>query len=73
MRQHTLYCITAQILTTDGSFNGSRPVPTFYLDPAVQGITSTAHAIEIAKDIIDPMGTLYADITAEPRTMMVSA
>lgn len=73
MREHLMYVITAQILTTDGDYKGSRQVPTFYLDSAVQGIVSTAHAIEIAKGVIDPMGTLYADIHAEPRTVMVSA
>ena len=72
MREHTLWRITAQILTTDGSYNGSRQVPTFYLDSAIQGIRDAQHAIEIAKGVIDPLGNLYASISAEARTVTVS-
>jgi hypothetical protein len=72
MREHTLYAITAQILTTGKEFSGSRQVPTFYLDSGTQGIRDTQHAIEIAKQVIDPMGTLYAKIHAEPVKLMVS-
>ena len=52
-------------------WSGSRQVPTFYLDPSVQGITDAAHAERIARDIletagpIDDEGTSYS-ITVEP-------
>jgi hypothetical protein len=71
MRKHMLYVITAQILTSDDEYNGSRQVPTFYLDSALQGIADAAHATDIAKTIIDPMGTLELTIHAEPSIVSV--
>jgi hypothetical protein len=72
MRGHLLYVITAQVLTSDAGFTGSRQVPTFYLDSATQCIISVAQAIAIARSILDPMGTLELSITAEPRTLSVA-
>lgn len=54
------YAITAQVITHDGSYSGSRQVPLFYLHPDVQGIVSTQQAETIAKSIINPLG-LIAD------------
>jgi hypothetical protein len=69
---HTLYVIQGQIYTTDdtGAFTGSRQIPTFYLDPAVQGITDENHARKIACEIIDPMGNLVLNIHVESSTVM---
>jgi hypothetical protein len=51
-----MYAITAQVETTipsaAGPWQGSRQVPTFYLDETVQGITSEAHAERIAREIL---------------------
>ena len=41
-----------------------RQVPTFYLDPNVQGIESEAHARDIAASIIDPFDTVLVNVTA---------
>lgn len=49
-----LWAVTATInsqLTQDG-WSSTRQVPTFYLDPAVQGITSAGHAERIAEEIL---------------------
>jgi hypothetical protein len=70
--EHTLYVIQGQVLTTENGFAGSRQIPTFYLDSAVQGITSEAHALEIAREIIDPMHALILDISAEARTLLTA-
>jgi len=49
-----MYCIQATIVqhTPQGDFE--RSLPTFYLDPTVQGITNARHARQIAADIVDP-------------------
>lgn len=73
MRRHILYAITAQVMTTgEHGETGSRQVPTFYLDSGVQGILTVEHANEIAKGIIDPMGTLTVSIHAEPVPVTVA-
>lgn len=56
----TYYAITAQVITHNGDYSGSRQVPLFYLHPDVQGIVSTEQAETIAKSIINPLG-LIAD------------
>jgi hypothetical protein len=63
-----MYAIQAQIFTADdsGQFAGSRQIPTFYLDPKVQGILNESDARRIAREIIDPMGRLTLNIHAEP-------
>ena len=47
-----LWAVTAQVEWEDGRGGGSRQVPTFYLDPSVQGITDAAHAERIAGEIL---------------------
>ena len=48
-----MYAVTAQYEhTTPDGYTGSRGVPTFYLDSRTQGITSTAHAEKVARDIL---------------------
>jgi hypothetical protein len=54
----TTYAIHAQILTHDSGYDGSRSVPTFYLDSRVQGIISRGHAVSVAADILNPLGTI---------------
>lgn len=49
-----LYAITANIAREENGWSSSRQVPTFYLDENVQGILSIAHAVQVARDIIDP-------------------
>lgn len=66
-----MYVINAQVLTSHNGYNGSRQIPTFYLDSALQGITDCAHAAAIARTIIDPMGTLDPIIQAEPGPVWV--
>lgn len=56
----TTYAIHCQVKThlTDrwgGEYSGSRGLPTFYLDSRVQGIVSKAHAVSIARDVINPL------------------
>jgi hypothetical protein len=53
-----MYVVTGQILTHDGDWHGSVSVPTFYLDPRVQGITSVAAAVIIARAVVNPLGTI---------------
>ena len=57
----TTYAIHAQVKThgTNG-FEGSRGVPTFYLDSRVQGITDAMHAARIAAGIINPLACIPA-------------
>lgn len=52
-RDVRLWAITAQVsVLTGAGWDSSRQVPTFYLDPAVQGITDRDHAARIAEDIL---------------------
>lgn len=52
------YAVSAQVITHDesGEWSGSRQVPTFYLLPDVQGITSTQQARSVAESIISHDG-----------------
>lgn len=70
-----MWAVQAQVemtLRKDGAWAGttSRQVPTFYLDPAVQGITDKAHAARIADEILMTMGGDNPDflphVTVEP-------
>jgi hypothetical protein len=54
----TMYAVTGQILTHNGDWHGSVSVPTFYLDSAVQGITGPRHATEIARGVVNPLGSI---------------
>lgn len=64
-----MYAVTAQLLTSDGPWSGSRQIPTFYLNPRVQGITSAAHAVTVADMIINPLGIHQTSIHAELVTL----
>jgi hypothetical protein len=66
-----LWAVTAQVETVGPDGSGVRQVPTFFLDPTVQGITDRGHAIRIAHEILDTMiGTSDPDflphVTVEP-------
>ena len=52
------YAVTAQIITHDGDYSGSRQVPLFYLHSDVQGILTAEQAQEVAKRVINPLGTI---------------
>lgn len=56
----TTYAIHTQVITHDGGFDGSRSVPTFYLDSRVQGILSKESAARVAEGIINPLGLIAA-------------
>lgn len=43
---------------TAGVWRGVRQVPTFYLSEHVQGVSTVRHAIEVARQIIDPLGIM---------------
>jgi len=65
------YCITASVtrvknLRSGGSRSATKHLPTFYLDPRVQGITSENHAKNIADNILNPFADkkMKIDITA---------
>lgn len=63
-----MYHVIAVLHRDVEGWTGDRPLPTFYLDPRVQGIVSREHAQAIAADIVlafhkdDP--TITATITA---------
>lgn len=60
-----LYAIQATITRElEGGWQSTRQLPTFYLNPRVQGILSPARAVEIARDLIDPFGQYDTSITA---------
>lgn len=54
----TLYAIHAQVITRNGAYEGSRQVPTFYLDSRVQGITDQDMAARIAANVLNPLGAI---------------
>lgn len=49
-----MYCIQGIILKKGEGFITTYSIPTFYLDPNVQGIMSEEHALKIASGIVDP-------------------
>lgn len=51
-----MYAVTATITRQKGEWQSTRQIPTFYLDPNVQGIVSDDHAARIVQDIINPYG-----------------
>jgi len=68
-----LWSVQAQVVVQleEKAWSSSRQVPTFYLDPQVQGITDKAHAERIAEDILSTAGALDDEhvsyvITVEP-------
>jgi hypothetical protein len=60
-----MYAIHAMVTThgTDsaGEYSGSKGTPTFYLDSDVQGIVNAEHAVNIANDVVNPLGLIPAD------------
>lgn len=42
-------------------WHGTVDVPTFYLDERVQGIMTSHHAENVARQIIDPLNTIPRD------------
>lgn len=69
-----LWQITAQIeVDAENGWTGSRQVPTFLLDPDVQGITGREHAVRIAEEILSTAGApdghgIRLHVTAEKVT-----
>ena len=68
-----LWAVTAQVSVQleRGGWSSSRQVPTFYLDPSVQGITDAEQAEWIARDILETAGPIDDDgvsysVTVEP-------
>lgn len=57
----TIYAVHVQVITRDGAYEGSRSVPTFYLDSRVQGIVSEEHAASVAAGVVNPLGIIAAD------------
>lgn len=53
-----IYRVTAQVLTHDGAWHGSKSVPTFLLDSDVQGFLDCEGAAVIAREVINPLGTM---------------
>ena len=49
-----MYAIQGQLETMREGWSSSRQLPTFYLDPSVQGIISAEHAERVARDIFEP-------------------
>lgn len=56
-----MYAITATVTREQNGWTCTRQVPTFYLDERAQGITDSEHAYRIAREIIDPLGTMTGD------------
>lgn len=52
----SLYVVAAQVvIRTDDGWDSSRQVPTFLLDPVIQGIVSADHAARIGLSILTTM------------------
>lgn len=47
-----MWSIQATVTTEVDGWKVTRQVPTFYLNPRVQGIVSQDHAVSIARDIL---------------------
>jgi len=62
-----MYCCQPTVTIVAKGVSVTKQVPTFYLDPKVQGIISVAHAEIIAEDICnpskDPSVTVTANVT----------
>lgn len=54
-RRPRLWAVQAQVVTETFDGTVSRQVPTFYLDPVVQGITGQEGAVTVASDILMTM------------------
>lgn len=62
-----MYAIRATVTARDNGSKGEHPVPGFFLDESLQGITGSDHAAEVAEKIINPLGWI------PPSGMRVSA
>ena len=63
-----LWAVQANVVTqTTPDYTSSRTLPTFYLDPNVQGIVDADHARRIALQIVDP----YCDGDVSPANVHV--
>lgn len=64
-----MYCVQASITRSVPAFGGfaqsTWSVPTFYLLPEVQGIVSSEHAHQVAKQIVDPHGQHLVELSIE--------
>lgn len=59
----TLYQVSARVLwTTEDGWETSAGIPTFLLDPQIQGIVNEDHAKQIAEKVINPTGNLQTVI-----------
>jgi hypothetical protein len=67
-----LWQITAQVeVNLPSGYTSSRQVPTFYLDPSVQGILNAEGAVKVAEDILSTAGPVdepfvVLHVTADP-------
>lgn len=65
-RRVALWCVSATVSHTHGGWHSARQVPTFYLHPDVQGITSEKHAKSIARDVLETAGADVCFVRVEP-------
>ena len=56
MKPLSMYVVQGRIVrkSDDGEWETVRELPTFYLDPRVQGITNRVQAMKIAREILGP-------------------
>lgn len=47
-----MYAIQVNVITEHGEFQTCQQLPTFYLNPRVQGIIDDAHAAEVAESML---------------------
>jgi hypothetical protein len=71
----TLYVISGHISYHDATtgYDGSRALPTFYLDSRVQGITSATHAKTIAERMMADVAYACGTTPERKVTLHVSA
>jgi hypothetical protein len=63
-KMEKLWVIQANVVRTDGQWTSSTGVPTFYLDPDIQGILTAEHACRVAMGILDPFDLLEVYVSA---------
>jgi hypothetical protein len=56
------YVVHVQVEHTDGTWTGSRSLPSFHLDTNILGIVDEAHAARIARDVVSGHG-LFDHVT----------
>jgi hypothetical protein len=57
-RKKMLY-VVATVTREEGGWRGAVQLPTFALDPDIQGIRNAKHAGDIVRKIVDPLGIGY--------------